>query len=439
MTKVKKISFVTACMGRLHHLKLTLPYNLQAVRNAMVDFEWIIVDWDSKDGLGDWLWEQFPEEIDKGEIVHLKFEDKKYFDRPGTRNRGIEAATGDVIMIADADNFFSLRFILESIYHLERYENVFVNRGYLYSVGGKVAAHRKAWLETVGLFDESLQGWGWEDTDWKSRAIGAGLFGVGVDHGFVGVVGQEKIMEYIDHPDSGRMDNEPAGTTREQSMDENIRRISSRPSAYWVNGKWPVRAPRRMEWFDIAYKDKHLDSRFMTMRVAISLLRDRGLPNNMVEIGGRLACNLGVSSKVFGHYLRTHGHGRLTSMSPDKKALSVAKQAAALPQNRHILIYGNVIESIKAWPEKIDFLYLDGGRTLCPESQEETRLQTETALPKLHDQSIVLMDDYIWGQTNAKTIYAQKVMEDAGWSPVMYEHQIVWVKGKWTGWPEKNS
>ena len=436
MTKIKKISFVTACMGRLHHLKETLPYNLQAVRNALIDFEWIIVDWSSPDGLGNWLKDNYADEIEKGEVVHLEFKDKTTFDRPGTRNRGIEAATGDVIVIADADNFFSLRFILESIYHLERSDDVFINRGYLYSVGGKVAAHRKSWFETVGLFDESLQGWGWEDTDWKSRAVGAGLRGVGVDHGFVGVVDASK-KEYIDHPDSGRMDNEPSKgrVTRNQSMDENIRRIAQRPKDHLVNGEWLARSPRDMEWFDIPYKN-FLDSRFMTMRVALSLLRDRKLENRMVEVGTFLGQNIGGAPEAFGRFLRTVGHGKLASIDSDKKALSIANRASALPLDRHLLLYGNAEKILECWPLGIDFLYLDGGNILSPEGQRAMKRQIETALPKLHDQSIVLMDDYIWGQTNAKTIYAQKVMEDAGWTAVMYEVQILWVKGKWTGWPK---
>jgi len=174
----------------------------------------------------------------------------------------------------------------------------------------------------------------------------------------------------------------------------------------------------------------------MTMRVALSLLRDRKLENRMVEVGTFLGQSISGAPEAFGRFLRTVGHGKLASIDPDKKALSIANQASGLPPDRHLLLHGNAEKILGCWPLGIDFLYLDGGNILSPEGQRAMKRQIETALPMLHDQSIVLMDDYIWGQTNAKTIYAQKVMEDAGWTAVMYEVQILWVKGKWTGWPK---
>ena len=49
-----RISFIIACMGRLHHLAQTLPKNI----NWNVDYpnlEFILLDYNSSDGLAEWI------------------------------------------------------------------------------------------------------------------------------------------------------------------------------------------------------------------------------------------------------------------------------------------------------------------------------------------------------------------------------------------------
>lgn len=62
-----KISFCTTCMGRLHHLKETVRKNL--TDNAdWADLEYVIVDYNSEDGTGDWVKSQFPREIGRAHV-----------------------------------------------------------------------------------------------------------------------------------------------------------------------------------------------------------------------------------------------------------------------------------------------------------------------------------------------------------------------------------
>ncbi|KKL80749.1 hypothetical protein LCGC14_2001600, partial [marine sediment metagenome] len=52
--KIYKISFCTTCMGRLYNLKETLPKNIEA-NGEYPNVEFVILDYNSSDGLGDWV------------------------------------------------------------------------------------------------------------------------------------------------------------------------------------------------------------------------------------------------------------------------------------------------------------------------------------------------------------------------------------------------
>ena len=57
-----KISFCTVCMNRLHHLKMTLQKNISDNRDYS-NLEFIILDYNSSDGLGEYIRDNFNEEI----------------------------------------------------------------------------------------------------------------------------------------------------------------------------------------------------------------------------------------------------------------------------------------------------------------------------------------------------------------------------------------
>ena len=74
-----KISFCTTCMDRLHNLKETLPKNIKD-NEEDDDLEFVILDYNSSDGLEEWVKNNMMEYIDSGRLVFYRTEEPKYFD-----------------------------------------------------------------------------------------------------------------------------------------------------------------------------------------------------------------------------------------------------------------------------------------------------------------------------------------------------------------------
>lgn len=101
--KPLKISYCTTCKGRLHHLQQTLPANMEAEKgNPNVEF--VVLDYGSEDGLGDWIKENFQEEIATGRLIYARTE-SPYFKMAHAKNMAHRLANGDVLCNLDADNF----------------------------------------------------------------------------------------------------------------------------------------------------------------------------------------------------------------------------------------------------------------------------------------------------------------------------------------------
>jgi len=101
MNNIPKLSFVTACKGRLEHLKQTLPKRIHP------DCENIVVDWSCPDNCGDWVEENYPD------VKVIRVPKQATFNHSKSRNVGFSHATGEFICQADADlivnpSFFEL-------------------------------------------------------------------------------------------------------------------------------------------------------------------------------------------------------------------------------------------------------------------------------------------------------------------------------------------
>ena len=83
--KYHKISFCTTCMGRLERLKETLPKNIEDNKNYP-NLEFVIIDYNSNDGLWDWMKNNMIKHIESGKISYYRTEEPKYFDMSHSRN-----------------------------------------------------------------------------------------------------------------------------------------------------------------------------------------------------------------------------------------------------------------------------------------------------------------------------------------------------------------
>ena len=172
MNELGFISYLTASMNRLHHLKETLPYSL---KNLGPCAEIVLLDYNSQDGLRDYILAQHQEALEDGSLSYLRTNEPTFFHHSHARKVLALAAEGPILCVLDADNFLMPGF---SQYLLERFSDLGPD-----TLGacqtdrsnhGRIALLKKHWL-ALGGYDEEMLGWGWEDNDFRKRALKLGL------------------------------------------------------------------------------------------------------------------------------------------------------------------------------------------------------------------------------------------------------------------------
>ena len=184
-----KVSYCTTCKGRLHHLKQTLPANLKA-EEGNPNVEFVVLDYGSEDGLGQWIKENFSAEIASGRLRYARYEPAPHFKTSHAKNMAHRLSTGDILCNVDADNFIAPNFsrwlikahsghahalscllpiTVEDLQERRENELKGVKPPGFGGGAGRVAINRKT-FEKLGGYDESYEGWGFEDMDLMLRA-----------------------------------------------------------------------------------------------------------------------------------------------------------------------------------------------------------------------------------------------------------------------------
>jgi glycosyltransferase involved in cell wall biosynthesis len=147
-----KITYVTTCKGRLHHLARTLP---SAAAQAGVDC--IVVDYGCPDGAGDWVRQHHPG------VKVVRVADDPGFNLARARNLGAAQAKSPWLAFIDADVLLAPDFFARV--------SPVLSPGNYYLPGtndantwGSMLVERSAFL-AVGGYDEAIVGWGGEDND----------------------------------------------------------------------------------------------------------------------------------------------------------------------------------------------------------------------------------------------------------------------------------
>ena len=168
-----KISFCTVSMNRLHHIRETLPANM-AANTGYENLEFVLFDYNSGDGLADWVHENFSRELKKGKLIFGSTDTPDHFDRSRSRNMAFRLATGDIVCNVDADNFTGPDFAAFVNRHFQTEPDSYLSVNYkdnlmnFSDTYGRIACLRED-FETVGGFDESMEGYGYEDIDLCQR------------------------------------------------------------------------------------------------------------------------------------------------------------------------------------------------------------------------------------------------------------------------------
>ncbi len=175
--KIYKISFCTTCMNRLYDLKETLPKNIKN-NEEYPNLEFIVLDYNSKDGLEQWMKNNMMEHIESGRVSYYRTDQPKYFSMAHSRNIAYKVANGEIVNNLDADNY-TVKNTEEPMaepwaFYLNRMANE-RSRKTIFAKGkrgmhGRIGFFKDEFIEELGGYDESLLGYGHDDHDLAQRA-----------------------------------------------------------------------------------------------------------------------------------------------------------------------------------------------------------------------------------------------------------------------------
>ena len=182
-TKQYKISYCQTCMNRLHDLKETLFLNIKS-NESYPNLEFIILDYNSTDGLGKWIKKNMMGYIKSGRLNYYRTEEPEYFSMSHSRNIAFKVATGEIVNNLDVDNYtFDITgkykpekcwaYRINEIAHQYKEKNIFVKSKQRRH--GRIGFYKKEFIEILGGYDENLEGYGWDDHDLVDRAMMLGF------------------------------------------------------------------------------------------------------------------------------------------------------------------------------------------------------------------------------------------------------------------------
>lgn len=147
-----KVSLITTCKGRRHHLELTLP-NMVMLQEAEV----IVVDYGCPMDTANWVRENYPS-VKVAEVT-----DDLGFCVARARNIGARSATAPWLLFIDADILINPDF-MAWVKENARRDSFYIPIPIDLESFGTVLCTKDAYYR-VGGYDEAFKGWGGEDWD----------------------------------------------------------------------------------------------------------------------------------------------------------------------------------------------------------------------------------------------------------------------------------
>ena len=162
-------------MNRLHQLKETLRVN---IINSSDKSEFIIIDYNSNDGLKENIFNNFKKEILSGKLKYYYTNKIKYWHASICKNTTHMKASGKYIVNLDCDNFIGNNgdeLILNTF--IENGDNIIIsqtNNVISSGNGGRISVSKDNFIK-LGGYDESFYPMGYQDYDLIERAKKYGL------------------------------------------------------------------------------------------------------------------------------------------------------------------------------------------------------------------------------------------------------------------------
>jgi hypothetical protein len=173
-----KISFCITCMNRLSHLSQTLPRNLEVTKHF--DVEFVLLNYNSKDGLDEWIRANYMPLIQAGRLVHLHEQSATRFHMSKCKNLAHRGGSGDILVNLDSDNFIGADYCQKLLQEFNRDSNILIHaytkleEGDSNGTWGRIAMFRKDFYR-LGGYTECFEPYGYDDRDLMARAKGLGI------------------------------------------------------------------------------------------------------------------------------------------------------------------------------------------------------------------------------------------------------------------------
>jgi glycosyltransferase involved in cell wall biosynthesis len=196
-------SIITACKGRLDHLKRSLPAMLAQ------GGEVIVVDYSCPEGTGDFVAREYP----AAKLVRV--EGEKGFSNWKARNRGAEVASGEILLFCDADTILAKGAVEKlgkelpprTFGHFTRHATEKFNRNQSRIANNQLRGFhviRAKLFRGLGGYDEVPEGYAaGGDTDLEERMLRRGFKAFQLGDGIVDdVIEHPRESRFTHHADS---------------------------------------------------------------------------------------------------------------------------------------------------------------------------------------------------------------------------------------------
>jgi glycosyltransferase involved in cell wall biosynthesis len=162
-------------MNRLHHLQQTLPRNIADNENYN-NIEFVVLDYNSTDGLGEWIESNMSDHISNGRLHYFHTMAPDTYHPCHSRNMAFLLSKGQLICNVDADNFTGNGFAayLNNQFN-EDPKTVCITFGGSKNTAptdtyGRVAVNRNDFMAVKG-YDEKIEVYCGEDVDFAKRVM----------------------------------------------------------------------------------------------------------------------------------------------------------------------------------------------------------------------------------------------------------------------------
>jgi hypothetical protein len=200
------VAFCTTVKGRLQHLQVTLPTNLA---DNPGDAKFIVLDYNSPDGLLDYLKANHQKDIDSGKLVVYSFTEPGPFKMAHAKNIAhrlgiLEGA--EILCNLDADNFTGpgFEYYIEDMFESQdvylwakmiQHGPDKLTRG----ITGRIVVSKTAFLNAGG-YDEKYNIWSPDDKDFNIRLKRMGYHPLEIDKRFLKGIHHSEKLRFKEYP-----------------------------------------------------------------------------------------------------------------------------------------------------------------------------------------------------------------------------------------------